>query len=572
MKKHQTVTEDVKELQALFIRRKKHIAYTLIGSTVFTFLTFAIIGMRVFYPYHIWIGLGLYIASWLVFIYQIYIGRRTLKRFKVYQFAGSYYQRSKWRIAYGSALFILLLSLLTIFPFNANPYAGLSEQQLEILLAEDAQKAVLLVDAMDILGNRIIKDIEAYDGTTANLELLRKDWDMFLDASARSEQITEVHRYFHRLDGVHRESAFTIAYALYIKKYEMVYRIIEMQKDDTIKKALNHNELGKHNLYTEMTNRLYTPKTLLRLSLGKAYLKSIYSDRETYALLKGVALYSYESFVDAGLITNGPTTISDGFEQQIFSGWFPLQRNVANFMGDTYIAQRHYKLITIQQIHDMQQAMEPGDIMVQRRNWYLSNVGIPGFWAHNALYTGSIEEMSAYFGIDVGAVLEKEYPEIYQAYQVELNDDPVRVIEAREPGVILQSIETSAYADYVGVLRPNISREDKWAALQRAFDHYGKPYDYDFDFDTTDALVCSEVIYAAYEASLTMNLSIINGRKIFSPTDLVRKYHDEYGSKSAELSFIYFIDASEREQHAFVSDETAFRESWNRNKFSWFNN
>ncbi len=36
--------------------------------------------------------------------------------------------------------------------------------------------------------------------------------------------------------------------------------------------------------------------------------------------------------------------------------------------------------------------MEPGDIIVARQNWYLSNIGLPGFWPHAELYVGTPEE------------------------------------------------------------------------------------------------------------------------------------------------------------------------------------
>lgn len=148
------------------------------------------------------------------------------------------------------------------------------------------------------------------------------------------------------------------------------------------------------------------------------------------------------------------------------------------------------------------------------------------------------------------------------------------MIESISEGVLIHPLEVSAEADYVAVMRPRLSKLDKLKALERAFDNYGKPYDFDFDFDTQDAIVCSELVYDAYlstkdKKGIYFELNQITGRKITSPTDMAKKYADEYQQADRELDFVYFLNGSEEEKKAFVRGEKEFVESWKRSKYDW---
>src|SRR5204863_118685 len=68
---------------------------------------------------------------------------------------------------------------------------------------------------------------------------------------------------------------------------------------------------------------------------------------------------------------------------------FPLQKHVAEWAGDTRVAPQDRRLVDDAQLAAFKGALEPGDVILERRNWYLSNIGLPGFWPHAALYTGS---------------------------------------------------------------------------------------------------------------------------------------------------------------------------------------
>lgn len=149
------------------------------------------------------------------------------------------------------------------------------------------------------------------------------------------------------------------------------------------------------------------------------------------------------------------------------------------------------------------------------------------------------------------------------------------MLEAIAAGVVLNSLEYSAQADFVVVLRPNLSKHDKLLALEKAFTNYHKPYDYNFDFDTRDALVCSELVYDAYfenlpdKHGLKFETSLINGRKIVSPLEMAKLYKAELNTGAEQFDFVYFLRGYETESLARVATEDEFIESVDWEKYSF---
>jgi len=196
---------------------------------------------------------------------------------------------------------------------------------------------------------------------------------------------------------------------------------------------------------------------------------------------------------------------------------------------------------------------------------------------------GSLEEASDYFdGLDFlggesfSGYVEENFPEVYRDYvNSSVEGYEQRVIEGIAPGVVLQPIEVTADVDYMAALRPRLSRGDKLKAVLVAFSHYGKPYDYDFDFATSDALVCSELVYKSYLADegkggLDFETSINMGREVLAPVDIVKGFDITYNTPEQQLDFVVFYDGVEEEDVAVRRGVEIFRTSWMRPKWSFF--
>ncbi len=242
--------------------------------------------------------------------------------------------------------------------------------------------------------------------------------------------------------------------------------------------------------------------------------------------------------------------------------FYEAQKMMATIMGDTRIIQREPFISE----HLVQQTLattqlQPGDIILERRNWYLSNAFLPGFWPHCALYVGTPAELKAmdinYAELDAEARVAHQQPE---------HGHPRVILEAISEGVVFTSAEHSMHADYVAVLRPRLTNAQKAEVIRNAFRYHGRPYDFGFDFADESKLVCSELIYYSFGELLKLELEPVLGKSVVTPVGIMNKYAREHGTPSAQLDFVLFLDTPPGQHIARPATEAACRESATRPK------
>ncbi len=134
--------------------------------------------------------------------------------------------------------------------------------------------------------------------------------------------------------------------------------------------------------------------------------------------------------------------------------------------------------------------LEPGDIILVRRALTMTSVVIPGYWTHAALYVGSREQVSEFFGIDSKSVLKL-------MDDLRLGDSKY-VLEAVEKGVTATEYMKGLKSDSIVVFKPKIGEFDRLDALEYALLNMEKEYDYGLDFLSEGSFICSELVYKAY--------------------------------------------------------------------------
>jgi hypothetical protein len=184
---------------------------------------------------------------------------------------------------------------------------------------------------------------------------------------------------------------------------------------------------------------------------------------------------------------------------------------------------------------ELMKLLRPGDVLVVRKEFAATNYFLPGYWPHVALYIGTPADLADHaIANDPRVQPRLEALRRATAITAVLTPDPVNawsdgddhpcVLEAMKDGVRIRSVNSAFNSDSVVVIRPTLEQRHISTALAQAFMHEGKPYDFDFDFCGSHRLVCTEVIYRAYEGVDGIQFELQNhaGRFALSAGDLLR--------------------------------------------------
>lgn len=387
-----------------------------------------------------------------------------------------------------------------------------------------------------------------------------------------------------------KEAEFQLAYAAFLTQYRHALEFLKQtERTPALHAILNEPipELGlPAGTYASVKFRfLHAQRAAEFVALGIRF-KQIKHPLPLQSLIKDDTRYIMSLNEHQGVLLtakNAGRIVSD----TMFTAWFPLQKGVSEWMGDTKVLRKERALISEEQLHTLQDILEPGDILLVRREWYLSNIGLPGYWPHAALYIGTREERRAYFANDAlrdwvrsqgepsgdfEKLLMSRAGAHYEQSMTAAHGESVRVIEAISEGVSFTSLEHAGGGDSLVVLRPNRSPQVKARAISRAFHFAGRPYDFDFNFLTDASLVCTELIYKAYEGEggLQLPLDTVMGRPVLPANRIAVLFDEEYDSPSRQLEFVAFLDGHEWGKHAIAAGVDTFRASWRRPKWYIF--
>lgn len=133
--------------------------------------------------------------------------------------------------------------------------------------------------------------------------------------------------------------------------------------------------------------------------------------------------------------------------------------------------------------------LQAGDILLEKTPFRLTDVFIPGHWGHAAVWIGNEAELRQ-LGVWDHPVVRRHQAAIRRG---------AGVVEALRSGVEINPLERFLNVDDLAVLRRRESDPAaRAAAVVQALREVGKAYDFSFDVESTDRIVCSELVYHAY--------------------------------------------------------------------------
>ena len=196
--------------------------------------------------------------------------------------------------------------------------------------------------------------------------------------------------------------------------------------------------------------------------------------------------------------------------------------------------------------------LRPLDILLEKAPFRLTDYLIPGYWSHVALWSGTEQELSE---LGVWDELPAIYNEAQEKYHYSGPDfqKAIRnghmIIEALRPGVQINTLQHFLNIDDLGVIRYNdLTLENKRSYLLNAFAQIGKSYDFNFDVESKNEIVCSELIYVSFD-DLDWNTTKTVGRYTISPDNVAQNL--AYDSFDAIILYLDGVEVADKINEIF---------------------
>ena len=189
-----------------------------------------------------------------------------------------------------------------------------------------------------------------------------------------------------------------------------------------------------------------------------------------------------------------------------------MSKTFGNGVGLVQTRKGKLKNLPEPEVQEIVNTLKPLDILFDKTPFRMTDKFIPGHYGHVAVWVGTENELR-----ELG--VWEQLPHLYDnavkrySYKGPSFQQSIRngkhIIEALRPGVQMNSMRDFLNIDDLAVIRPKdcprgvessncLTLEKKRLYLLEAFKQIGKKYDFNFDVNTENEVVCSEMAYRTF--------------------------------------------------------------------------
>ena len=224
------------------------------------------------------------------------------------------------------------------------------------------------------------------------------------------------------------------------------------------------------------------------------------------------------------------------FSRGLLAPFRHARRGVESMIGgmaDVQLAAAPTCALSSEMLAKLRPELRPGDVLLMRTDSRITTAILPGFWAHAALFLGVSRDLESLGLRDNKHVAKHWSGLVKQSCPFGL------VVEAVFPTVQLNPLEKCLHVDHLLVLRAALPQDEIETAIAEAIGQLGKPYDFDFDFNNTSRIVCTELIYRSFHGrgGISFTLGKRLGRFTLIGDDIVSQSVSRAGESDANTKF-----------------------------------
>ncbi len=170
-----------------------------------------------------------------------------------------------------------------------------------------------------------------------------------------------------------------------------------------------------------------------------------------------------------------------------------LSGAIGNFAG-LFRFRKGYLFKNDSIINTIKNQLKPMDLIAEKTGFALTDKMIPGYFGHIAIWLGTENQLKE-IGIWDHPAIKPIHARIRAGYSILETDRGGTHLKTLKD---FMNIDALAIASIIGF--KHLSQTDKILLYQNALAQIGKEYDFNFDVETSDKLVCSELLYQVFGA------------------------------------------------------------------------